>query len=97
MYGWGCGGGGRRERERDVDNKLCNLLTYSKQLNPVSGCWPTGTLAVDNAGLKCIMPGFKILCSNIHTVFYLIREFTRFHFSHANYIINILTIKLVVT
>lgn len=32
------GGGTHTERERDVDNKLCNLFTYSKQLNLVSGC-----------------------------------------------------------
>lgn len=50
MGGWG-GTHTYRERERDVDNKMCNLLTYSKQLNLVSGCWPSGTLAGDNIGL----------------------------------------------
>ena len=45
------GGGTERERERDVDNKLCNLFTYSKQLNLVSACSPTGILARDDLGL----------------------------------------------
>lgn len=44
-------GGMEGERERDVDNKLRNLLTCSKQLNLVSSCWPRGTLVRDNKGL----------------------------------------------
>lgn len=51
------GAGGReteRERDRDVDNKLCNLFTYSKQLNLVSGSWSTGTLVEDNLRLIII-------------------------------------------